>query len=60
MAQVKVTIKPDGTAKIYGEGLETSSLKKALEGLGLVVERHEGHVHVKDHDHTESTIEEGR
>lgn len=52
--EVTVVIKKDGTVEVRGEGFETKSLKKALEGLGEVIERHEGHDHVHDHEETET------
>jgi hypothetical protein len=60
MARVTVTIQPDGRVRIHGEGFETAALKKKLEEMGAVVERHEGHVHVKDSVETTEKVEEGR
>jgi len=45
--EVTVIIRPDGTTEVRGEGFETKTLKKDLEGLGKVTERHEGHSHAR-------------
>lgn len=60
MVTVSVTISPDGKVRIHGEGFEAAALKKKLEEMGEVIERHEGHAHVHDHDHGSDKIQEGR
>lgn len=55
--EVTVTIRPDGTVKIHGEGFEAAGLRKKLEDLGEVVERHEGHVHVNEATETSEKVE---
>ena len=59
MVKVTVTIQPNGLVRIHGEGFEAAALKKKLEDMGAVVERHEGHAHVHDHNDATTTVEEG-
>lgn len=57
MAIVTVEIDPKtGEVTIRGEGPATTMLKKRLEGLGKVVERHVGAEHV--HTHQDGTTHE--